>query len=148
MILNHWQISQETPQLPQSLFDEASDESSDESTMWSTKKQLVQIRIMQFLETEWKIYIKVKIPKVDANTLEIIATEQTILIQGTQQTTHELPGYYYDVEFGGGEFHSIIPLPSSINLNQTVASLNGDILNLALSKLQRNPQQVKLKLKH
>jgi len=137
-IFNSW--SNHLDQLLQSLS-----QNCCQSTLWTGNSGVALIPEIQVLETQTEIIIKVHLPHLEADSLELKITQETVLISGKLGTALAAKTYY-DWEFYPGKFQSLIPLPTLIQLQGSVAELQDDILTLICQKAPTERQPVIVKL--
>ncbi|NJK41137.1 MAG: Hsp20/alpha crystallin family protein [Acaryochloridaceae cyanobacterium SU_2_1] len=120
-ILNH-QLSR--------LFDDALTTGN-----WQDFSQMTTVPAAELLETDEAIYLKLELPGIDADALDIQATEKSIAIRGERQseTKSEADGVTRS-EFRYGKFQRVVPLPDRIRNTEVTADYKDGILHLTLPK--------------
>jgi HSP20 family protein len=130
----------------QSLQISEADERKGSSTLWIDSGGAIRIPHIQIWQTKFELSLRVKIPHIAIESLEIAIASETILLRGEQQEPDNLPGYYYDVGFVSGQFESLIPLPSLIQPHTAKATINDCILVVTARKSPQMRRHVKLEV--
>lgn len=102
---------------------------SNESTVWVGSMGSTHVSDLEIEETNTDIILNARIPGIQAESLEVEVTQETVVIRGEREQA-EVEGY-----FGAGRFQNIIPFPSPTHPEAVRAELKGDILTLMLPKL-------------
>ena len=112
----------------------------------STKQSFIPLAEM--LETEDKIYLKVEIPGMEPNDINIRVTRDSVMISGERQTEsrwHQNKTVHS--EFSYGKFSRVISLPTSVNNNDVKGDYQNGIVTLELPKAKQEDHSVKVNLK-
>ncbi|WP_019501787.1 Hsp20/alpha crystallin family protein [Pseudanabaena sp. PCC 6802] len=90
----------------------------------------------ELLDSPDQIVLRVYLPGVDANNLDIEATRESIVISGDRpyQKPTEDRRYYWS-EFNYGKFHRAFSLPVAVAHDRVQADYRDGILTIALPKL-------------
>ncbi|HLP90455.1 MAG TPA: Hsp20/alpha crystallin family protein [Nostocaceae cyanobacterium] len=88
-------------------------------------------------ETDDALHLRLEVPGLEANDINIEATPESISISGERKSevTTEREGYTRS-EFRYGRFQRVIPLPALIKNNEVQAEYKNGILNLTLPKAE------------
>ena len=99
-------------------------------------------------ETDTEIHLKLEVPGMKADDLEIEVTDESVSITGERQSEHHSElGDRLHSEFHYGKFERVVPLPSRITRDKVTAEYENGILMLTLPKSDDQPQQaVKVKI--
>lgn len=112
------------------LFDEVfvPTERHGNQTVYSPKAELT--------ETNEAYVLKLELPGISPDNLDIQATRDAVTISGERQDTHttEKDGIRRP-EFSYGSFHRVIPVPSAIQNTDVKANYEAGILTLTLPKV-------------
>lgn len=94
-------------------------------------------------ETDEAIHVKLEIPGMKAEDLDIQVTKDSVAISGERksETTTEENGLTRS-EFRYGKFQRIIPLPKLVENTQVTAEYKDGILNLILPKAEEEKTKV------
>ena len=99
-------------------------------------------------ETEDAIYLKVEIPGMNPNDLDVQVTRDNVMISGERQTESKLrQNSTVHSELSYGKFSRVIALPVSVNNNDVKGDYNNGIITLELPKAKQENQSVKVNLK-
>lgn len=99
-------------------------------------------------ETETEIHLKLEVPGMEADDLDINVTDEAVAIKGERksETKTEEEGRFRS-EFHYGKFERLIPMPTRIVKDQVVAEYKAGVLWLTLPKSQEEtPESVKVKV--
>ncbi len=88
---------------------------------------------VQLQETAQLIEIKIAVPQVAAEDLEIEIGAETVLIRAVQSDTAIVEGCG-KFSFSPGYFHSLLPLPCRVHPELIKAELDNGVLSLTLAK--------------
>jgi HSP20 family protein len=87
------------------------------------------------------VYLKLEIPGIDANDLDIQVTEKTVSVSGERKS--EAPADKNTrSEFSYGMFQRVIPLPVRVDNTQVTAEYKDGILHLTLPKAEAEKNKV------
>jgi HSP20 family protein len=102
------------------------------------------------LETEEQIEIKVELPGVKPDSVEVSASSAVLVIEGERKATDPAlapGGRYYQAERGYGRFQRILELPRAGHLGRIVARLEAGVLEISVPKVKdRRGQWTKVKV--
>ncbi|MEM9484173.1 MAG: Hsp20/alpha crystallin family protein [Cyanobacteria bacterium P01_F01_bin.116] len=99
-------------------------------------------------ETDTEIHLKLEIPGMEADNLEIEVTDGAVAIKGERrsETKTEEEGRFRS-EFQYGKFERLIPMPTRIVKDQVAAEYKAGVLRLTLPKSQEETtESVKVKI--
>lgn len=100
---------------------------------------------LEWHQTETAIILRVEVPGVSAEDLEVQVTQDTIAIAGTRRP----PEGKVQSELQYGQFHRLVSLPVAVLNTQVQAKLEQGILTLTLPKREAvHPRVVKVSLGH
>ena len=106
----------------------------------SSKKDYRRVAAVEINETEEAIYLKLEIPGIEPNDLDVQVTENSVSISAERNSNG-----LTNSEFYYGKFQRLIPLSSKVNNDQVTANYKDGILNLTLPKAQQeNNKTVKV----
>ena len=106
------------------------------------------IPLAEMSETEDAIYLKLEIPGMNPNDLDVQVTRDNVMISGERQTESKLrQNKTVHSEFSYGKFSRIISLPAPVNNNDVKGDYNNGIITLELPKAKQENQSVKVNLK-
>jgi HSP20 family protein len=99
--------------------------------------------MVELQETDTHEILKVQIPGVEAQDLDIQVSQDAVSIAGEYQKEKktEEPGFFRS-EFSYGRFQRIVPLPARIDNEAIESELKNGVLTLTLPKLGGTPQKV------
>ena len=99
-------------------------------------------------ETATEIHLKVEVPGMDVNDLDIEVTDDAVTIKGERQSetkTEEKGGFRS--EFHYGKFERLIPMPARIMKDQVAAEYKAGVLRLTIPKSgEKTTEAVKVKI--
>ncbi|ESA38789.1 heat shock protein hsp20 [Leptolyngbya sp. Heron Island J] len=99
-------------------------------------------------ETETEIHLKLEVPGMEADDLDIEVTDGAVIIKGERQSetkTEEKGGFRS--EFHYGKFERRIPMPARIVKDQVVAEYKAGVLSLTIPKSEeKTTEAVKVKV--
>lgn len=94
-------------------------------------------------ETDTEIHLKLEVPGMEADDLDISVTDDSVSIKGERQSeTKSDDERGVRSEFYYGKFERVIPLPARVKRDQVNAEYKNGILNLTLPKDKENEQAV------
>ena len=110
--------------------------------------ELTYMPVAEIDETDTEIYLKLEIPGMSVEDLDIQVTDDTVSITGERQSEHKLEeGDRVRSEFHYGKFERIIPLPSPIDRDHVTAEYKDGILSLKLPKSEEHQEKaIKIKV--
>jgi HSP20 family protein len=99
-------------------------------------------------ETDTEFHLKLEVPGMSADDLEIEVTDDAVAIAGERKSeTESKDGDMLRSEFYYGKFERYVPLPSQIQRDNVVAEYKDGILNLTLPKSEEQREKsVKVKI--
>lgn len=104
-------------------------EDCQQSTFWIGHTGEEAISALAIRETANEVFIEVRIPDIDRQTLEIEFTQETVLFRGKWAEKNGVEGYFHP-----GRFQSIVPLPHPVFPETVVAEFKDDILKVRFRK--------------
>ena len=113
-----------------------------------TRQQMSFMPLAEMEETEDAIHLRVEIPGMDADNLDVQVTKEAVMISGERQTKSksEKNGMTRS-EFRYGKFSRTIPLSTRIDNNSVKGDYQDGILSLELPKQKEEENRVtKVKL--
>lgn len=106
------------------------------STKWNDVNRFAQIPAAELTQTDSALNLKLEVPGMKAEDLDIQVTEQTVSISGerkeetkTKQKGHTRSEFYY------GKFQRVISLPVRIQNTNVTAKYENGVLSLILPKM-------------
>ena len=94
-------------------------------------------------ETEANYQLKLEVPGLDPNDINVEVTAESVSISGERQTeTKTEDKGITRSEFRYGRFHRVIPLPGRINNQEVSADYKNGVLHLTLPKLAEEQSKV------
>lgn len=125
-----------------------------ESTLWvADGSHVSQHHTVRVKQTEQQVTLITTIPNLNAESLQVEVTPEVVLLRGSYQhatdwlqSAQTLPSLYFDLEFYGGGFQSLIPLPMQVQPESVIAELEGETLTLVMKRAWRSRQQVAVKI--
>lgn len=99
---------------------------------------------VDILEREDMVILKVDLPEMNQNEIEIKVEENTLIIQGERKFTKEIPEErYIQVERPYGHFQRTFALPKAIDQEEIKASYKDGVLRISLPrKKDVQPKQI------
>ncbi|WP_035985280.1 Hsp20/alpha crystallin family protein [Leptolyngbya sp. KIOST-1] len=93
-------------------------------------------------ETETEFHLKLEVPGMSAEDLDIEVTDQAVLITGERKSeTKSEEDNTLRSEFYYGKFERYVPLPSQIQRDHVAAEYKDGILNLTLPKAKEQKEK-------
>ena len=87
--------------------------------------------------------LKVELPGINPEELEIQASKDSVSIMGERQDTRESEGDgFRRTEFRYGKFHRVVPIPGAIQNTEVKAEYEAGILTLTLPKAEESKNKV------
>lgn len=104
---------------------------------------MVFIPSAEMEETPEEVHLKLEIPGLEAENLDVQVMEDAVSISGERksETKTEEKGMVRS-EFRYGKFERVIPLPAHVKNNQAKAEYKNGILNLTLPKAEEDKKKV------
>lgn len=99
---------------------------------WQKVNHVTTVPAAELSETEDAIYLKLELPGIDADALDINAAEKSISVRG-ERPINTTSGATRS-EFHYGKFQRVIPLPARIKNTEVKADYKDGILHLTLPK--------------
>lgn len=129
MLVRYWQPWREMDLVRHQLNQVLNEIQPEPQTDWRPAVELQDI--------EGQLIVRVQIPGLDANDLDIQVTQDAVSIKGErrQETKSEANGVVKS-EFRYGTFHRVVALPVAIQNQQVQAEYKDGILTLTLPKLE------------
>ncbi|MEL6382818.1 MAG: Hsp20/alpha crystallin family protein [Cyanobacteria bacterium J06626_18] len=94
-------------------------------------------------ETEDAYQLKLEVPGMEPDDIDIEMTAEAVLIKGERKTEiKEEDGGMTRTEFRYGQFQRVIPLPGRINNQSVAAAYKNGILHLELLKAEEEKNRV------
>jgi HSP20 family protein len=102
---------------------------------WHRLDNVVTVPAAEISETEDALYLKLELPGIHVDDLDIQASEKSIAIRGERKakTQSDADGLTRS-EFRYGQFRRVIPLPARIQHTAVKADYKDGILQLTLPK--------------
>lgn len=95
-------------------------------------------------EDEKAIHVKVELPGMDKDDVDITLTEGMLTIRGEKKQEEEEKGKdFYRTERAFGTFRRSIPIPVEVDETKIEASFNKGVLNITLPKTAEAQKKVK-----
>ena len=112
-----------------------------------SNKQMSFMPLAEMEETEDSIHLRVEIPGMDANNLDVQVTKEAVMIRGDRKSMSksEKNGMTRS-EFRYGKFSRTIPLPTQIDNNNVNGDYKDGILSLNLPKAREENKVIKVNL--
>lgn len=104
-------------------------------TLWVAQEGITPIRQVQMQETSNHIILKVSIPSLKPENLEIRVTSETVFLSGEKIEQVQVLGYC-DFTYPSEQFQCLIPLPHCVHPETVTAELDENLLLLKLPKEQ------------
>lgn len=119
------------------------DQIFDEVTGTSTEREVSWYPAIELMDTSDNLVLRVQLPGIDRNHLNIQATRDAVLIEGE----HPYPQQSEDSqwlrsEFAYGKFRRLIALPVAIEPDRVRAEYHDGILTLTLLKTEQERRRV------
>ncbi len=97
-------------------------------------------------ERENELVLKIDLPEMNQNEIEIKVEENTLIIQGERKFVKEMPDEsYVQIERPYGSFHRTFTLSRRIDQDKIKASYKDGVLRIVLSKKETvRPQKIRL----
>lgn len=105
-------------------------------TLWVAQEGTTPVENVKIQETPTHLFLKVSIPSVQPEDLEIRVTSETIFLAGEKIERVQVFGYC-DFTYPVQQFKTLIPLPYAVHPETVSAEFQGNVLFLSLPK-QKN----------
>ncbi|MBX3279944.1 MAG: Hsp20/alpha crystallin family protein [Acidobacteria bacterium] len=104
---------------------------------------------VDIFEADGGIVLKVELPEVNQNDIDIRIDGQRLIISGRREPDPAVPGdRYYRVERRYGRFARSFTLPDAVDRDRIEASYNGGVLKLAMPRrAEKQPRTISVKVK-
>ncbi|HEY9860877.1 MAG TPA: Hsp20/alpha crystallin family protein [Candidatus Obscuribacterales bacterium] len=144
MALVRWQPFREVDSLQREmnrLFDRLAN--VDEGNLPTTGTGTAFVPAAEIQETDEAIHLKVELPGLEANDLDVQVSADSVSIRGERksETKTEEKGMIRS-EFRYGQFQRVIPLPSRVKNDQVEAEFKQGVLTLTLPKVDEEKNKV------
>lgn len=106
---------------------------------WNELTDISHVPAAEISEQEEAVFLKVEIPGIEAQDLDIQVTEKTVAVSGERKSTEQ--GHNRS-EFHYGKFRRVIPLPVRVDNTQVTANAENGILTLTLPKAEAEKNKV------
>ena len=135
---NPWQEMSSLQRQLNHLFDDIVTPSK-----WNDFPSLAKIPAAELTDREDALQLKLEVPGMEANDLDIQVTADSVSISGErkEESKSEEKGVTRS-EFRYGKFSRVIPLPVEIQNSNVTAEYKDGILNLTLPKLEAEKTHV------
>lgn len=101
------------------------------------------IPAVELAETDDAVILKLEIPGIATEDLDIQATAESVTIQGERQSEQTVAGEQYNrSEFRYGKFRRVVPLPVRVQNTASQASYKDGLLTLTLPKAEVEKNKV------
>jgi HSP20 family protein len=101
------------------------------------------IPAVELAETDDAVILKLEIPGIAAEDLDIQATSESVTIQGERKLEKTVEGENYNrSEFRYGKFRRVVPLPVRVQNTASQASYRDGLLSLTLPKAEEEKNKV------
>jgi HSP20 family protein len=99
---------------------------------------------VDILERENEVILKVDLPEMNQNDIEIKVEENTLMIRGERKFIQETPyGNYLQIERPYGTFQRTFAIPRMIDLEKIKAAYKDGVLRIVLLKKEEvHPKQI------
>jgi HSP20 family protein len=99
---------------------------------------------VDILEREHEVILKVDLPEMNQNDIEIKVEENTLIIRGERKFIQETPhGNYLQIERPYGTFQRTFAIPRMIDLEKIKAAYKDGVLRIVLLKKEEvHPKQI------
>ncbi len=99
---------------------------------------------VDILERENEVILKVDLPEMNQNDIEIKVEENTLIIRGERKFIQETPyGNYLQIERPYGTFQRTFAIPRMIDLEKIKAAYKDGVLRIVLLKKEEvHPKQI------
>lgn len=119
------------------------DQVFDEFTSTSAEREANWYPAIELTDTPDNLVLRVQIPGIERNQLNIQATRDAILIEGEYPRPQQPESHQWLCsEFAYGKFRRLIALPAAIETEQIQAEFQHGILTLTLPKTEQERRRV------
>lgn len=133
-----WQPFERMESLRQQL-----DQMFDEFTGTSAEREANWYPAIELMDTPDNLMLRVQLPGMERNQINIQATRDAILIEGEQPYPKQSESHrWLRSEFAYGKFRRLIALPAAIEAEQIHADFQDGILTLTLPKTEQERRRV------
>ncbi|KST66353.1 Hsp20/alpha crystallin family protein [Mastigocoleus testarum] len=106
------------------------------STESNDVNNFTKVPAAELIETDSAFYLRLEIPGMKVEDLDIEATEKSVSINGERKAETESKKHgHTKSELHYGKFHRVIPLPVKIQNTKVTANYRNGILSLTLPKM-------------
>ena len=133
---NPWQEIDSLQHQLNKLFDSAFD-----LEKWNNFNNLSLVPAAELTESEDALYLKLEVPGIKAEDLDIEVMADRVAIAGVRKTANKSPEKTKS-EFRYGKFQRVIPLPARIQNTDVKAEYKDGILQLTLPKSEAEKNKV------
>ena len=111
-------------------------------------RELAFIPSAEIDETESEIHLKLEVPGMQADDLDVEVMDDAVLIKGERKSESKTEeNGSFRSEFHYGKFERMIPMPSQIVKDQVVAEYKDGLLSLNIPKSEEKSEEtVKVKI--
>lgn len=137
MALIRWQPFQEIETLRRQMdqvFDELSGSNQQLETFWQPAVELK--------DTEDNLIVRVEIPGVEAQDLDVQVTRGSVAIRGEYRREQQAQRGLFRSEFRYGKFQRVVGLPVAVQNDQVQAEFKNGVLTLTLPKVTEARRKV------
>jgi HSP20 family protein len=108
-----------------------------------SEKDSVRVPAAELQETEEVVHLKLELPGIEVNDLDVQVTENSVYVSGERRTEIKTEGKgVTKSEFYYGKFQRVIPLPARVKNTDVKADYKDGILNLTLPKVEQEKHKV------
>jgi HSP20 family protein len=107
------------------------------------ERDAIKVPAAELQETEEAVYLKVELPGIDVQDLDVQVTESSVHITAERKAERrtEEKGVTKS-EFHYGKFQRVIPLNMQIDNTKVVADYKDGVLNLTLPKAEKEKNKI------
>lgn len=96
---------------------------------------------VELTETDNDVILKLEVPGIASEDLDIQATADSVTIQGERQQGEQMEGYSRS-EFRYGKFNRVVPMPVQVQNTKATAAYQDGLLTLTLPKAEAEKNKV------
>ncbi len=96
---------------------------------------------VELTETDEDIILKLEVPGIASEDLEIQATADSVTIEGERKQVEQAEGYSRS-EFRYGKFTRVVPMPIQVQNTKATAAYQDGLLTLTLPKAEAEKNKV------
>lgn len=96
---------------------------------------------VELTETDDDVILKLEVPGIATEDLEIEATADSVTIQGERKPVEQTEGYSRS-EFRYGKFTRVVPMPVQVQNTKATAAYQDGLLTLTLPKAEAEKNKV------